>query len=792
MQKPAKKNLLKPVVHDGSAQAVLGQILELAQLYKSEADVNKILDLMVSRIASILKADVCSLYLVEPQASEAILVATVGLNKESVGKVRMKIGDGLVGKTLEWLKPVSVANVKKSRSFKYFPESGEELYASFLAVPLIYNRNPVGALVIQHKKSRVYPAKLVNLLIGLAVPALNVIERIRILGTLEQISQKGEGEFAPGSVSSLLKKPENITFRGIAASPGIAIGKVSLFRKSREVLEFEKPKGPIDPDVEKMRLLEAFRWVEEEIRSVQKRAKDRFGLEELSIFEAYRMVLEKGSFREEILKKIDEKKTAVEAVKSVIDRYVEELNQAKDEYIRERLYDIQDLGRKLTDFLIFGAEISQNTFEVKEEAILFSEAFSISDFVDLDLEKTKGLLSSSGGASSHLAILAESLGIPTVLGLGSFGDLVCENDSVIMDGETGMVILNPFAPVVEAYKKENKADEETRKNYLKSSTQKVFLKGSKTRITVGANLGLVTQISHVLQNGAEEIGLYRTELPFLVSRSLPTEEEQEALYTRVLKEMDGKPVTIRTLDIGGDKYLPYLSLPKEENPFLGWRSIRISLEREDLFRIQLRALIKASVHGNLKIVFPMISSIEEIKRAKAIFMDVKREIKGQGMSLPKIPVGIMLEVPSAVEIIDLFAPEVDFFSVGTNDLTQYTLAVDRNNPKVAKLYNPLHPAILRMLKRIVTVCSKAEKKVTVCGEMAAQPLTLLALLALGVENISLGAPLIPKIKALIQRLDAREIKALHDDILNLETAEKIEKTLRKFFDQKTLGEFLPS
>lgn len=777
-------------IHSLSSQDVVSEILDLGELCHGQEDVKKILDLLVEKITGIMRTDVCSIYLIDTSSKKVVLRATKGLNPSAVGRVQMDVGEGLAGKTLEWLKPVSLASGKKSKMFKYFPDTGEEQFSSYLSVPLIYNRRPIGVLVVQNKKATRFSQRSAHLLMTLAIPAVNVIEKAKLLGTFGKV-YSGREEAAPGPLSITMRRKKGLRHRGIGASPGIAIAKIKVLKSRPRITYLPTREEVIHADVEQMRVLEAFRWVEEEVRATQKKAEKKFGMEELSIFDAYTMVLESDPFKEQIIEEIDNGKSALQAVEFIINRYTEELSQADDEYIRERAYDIQDLGRKIVDRLLYGSDIPKKETKLDEEMILVSDFWSISDFVEMDTKNTKGILSPTGGASSHIAILAESMGIPAVLGLSSFTDTIHADDMVVMDGSSGMVIVNPDTPTIDAYYRESQEDFRAQKKYKKAAKKKTKPIGGKN-VVIGANMGMLAHLQIAIDNGAEEIGLYRTEFPFLIRRNLPTEEEQFDLYRSVLETMKNKPVCIRTLDIGGDKYLPYLNLPHETNPFLGWRSIRISLEREDLFRIQLRAMLRASAYGRLRMLFPMISSIEEIRRVNEIVADVKKELKDEGKPFAKkVPIGIMIEVPSAVVIAEFLIKEVDFFSIGTNDLIQYTLAVDRNNAHVANLYNPLHPAVLRAIKKTVDVANKAKKPLGVCGEMAGQALGVTLLVGMGVNCLSMSAPLTAKIKSFVSQLKYLQARRLANRVLKMDSAKEITDLVEQSIRHWGLAEYLP-
>lgn len=781
---------MRPKIHSIDAkESVMAEILNLGLLCQDTKDIHRVLDLLVEKIAHIMSADVCSLYIVEPKTHELVLRASKGLNKAAVDRVRLKPSEGLVGKTLEWQRPVSISMAKRSKSFKYIPETGEEQYSSFLSVPLIYNRLSVGVLVVQNSKAREYSKAQIHLLMSLGIPTVSVIERAKLIGTLDQLAS-GAGA-SPFENRQREISHENMMMQGIGASPGIAIAPVTVIRRKQRFDRRSVESKVHHPEIEKVRVLEAFRWVEEEIKHIQEKAQKKLGLEELSIFEAYSMVLQSEPFKEQILAEINNGLSALQSVDKVIAKYADELSQAEDEYLRERTYDIEDVGRKITDHLLFGSDLPQQLTHIQDETILASEYWSISDFVEMDIEKVKGILCTTGGATSHIAILVESLNLPAVLGLSNLMETISDGDRVILDGSSGVVMLHPSDAVVETYKKEAARGEVVQQRYVELAQKTIRPKGGK-RITVGANLGMVAHLERMHAYQADYIGLYRTEFPFLIRRNLPTEEEQVHLYEKIVDSAEGKVVTFRTLDIGGDKYLPYLKLPQEVNPFLGWRSIRISLDRPDLFKIQLRAFYRAAQRGRVRILFPMISSVEEIKRVKSIVKDIKTELRAQDIKIPaRIPIGIMIEVPAAAEMASALIREVDFFSIGTNDLTQYTLAVDRNNQKVAKLFSPFHPAVLRTIARVSAVAHRARKPVGVCGEMAAHPFGAALIIGMKIVEMSMSVPQIPRIKSLILSLDQREVSRLTKKVLKMDDTNAILGELERFFVSHDLQEYLP-
>jgi len=416
--------------------------------------------------------------------------------------------------------------------------------------------------------------------------------------------------------------------------------------------------------------------------------------------------------------------------------------------------------------------------------VLVAEELTLSDLCRVDHTELKGIVLASGGATSHASILAKSFEIPTVVGV-EHAELVRQGDEVTVDGNSGVVYVNPGMEVVREY---NRLDREYRTFHrnLEGIHDLLAETSDGVRVSLCANVGLLGDLVFARRHGAEGVGLYRTEVPFLNYRDFPGEDEQLDLYRRVLIEMEGKPVTIRTLDLGPDKYPPYLRLPQEENPYLGWRSIRISLEMSDLFKVQLRAILRAGAHGPVRILFPMISSVEEILQVKELLTQVKEELQQEGKVFdPWMPVGAMIEVPAAVWLADRLAKEVDFFSIGTNDLIQYILAVDRNNRKVAPLYEPLHPAVLTAIASAVQAAKRAGKRVSMCGEMAADPLCTLVLLGMGLDELSMEPFFVPVIKRLIRSLSYVAAQRLTQDVLQMETVQEVKGHL--FKELKQLG-----
>ncbi|SES96890.1 phosphoenolpyruvate--protein phosphotransferase [Natronincola peptidivorans] len=568
-------------------------------------------------------------------------------------------------------------------------------------------------------------------------------------------------------------------FRGIGASPGIAIGKALVYKK--EVLNIEKRKIE-NAEKEQERFQNAIESTKLQLEEIKIETEEKLGLDKAAIFEAHIMVLDDPGLVEEVNNKIEQEKISADyAVNEVIKTFIAIFEGMEDEYMRERAADIRDVGTRLLKNLL-GIE-SINLATLSEEVILVAHDLTPSDTAMMNKEKVLGFITDIGGKTSHTAIMAKSLEVPAIVGLNNITKEVKNGDIIVFDGEAGIGYINPDVKKSETFQKKQSNFKASRRELLILKEKPTITEDGR-RIELAANIGTPKDVQEVLKKGAEGIGLYRTEFLYMDRNSLPSEEEQFQAYREVLEKMQTKPVIIRTLDIGGDKELPYLNLPKEMNPFLGYRAIRICLDQPEIFKIQLRALLRASVYGNLKIMYPMISSVEEVRGAKEILDKVKKELDSEGIAYKTtIPVGIMMEIPAAAIIGDLLIKEVDFFSIGTNDLIQYTIAVDRMNEKISSLYNPFHPAILRKIKMIIDHAHEAGKWVGMCGEMAGDLTIIPILLGLGLDEFSMSASSILPARRLLGELSYKEMKEVAEEALTLSTAEEI----KNYIYRKTSG-----
>lgn len=574
-----------------------------------------------------------------------------------------------------------------------------------------------------------------------------------------------------------------IKLKGIAASPGIGIGKVLVLGKE----ELVPPKLKIsheDIAREIYRLEEALIETRKEISLLQKKILNELGFDHAKVFEAHLLVLEDRVLIEDIIQQIKTKKINVEyAFAQSIKKYIDTLLRLEDEYLRERVIDIEDVARRvLRKFL---KKEAVNLHDLKEKVVIVSHDLPPSQTASLPKENVLGFITDVGGRTSHTAIIARSLSIPAVVGLEVATQNIRSEDRVIVDGFEGLVFVNPTEKILKDYhRKLSKATKDIKAVHV--SKIKASTKDNK-EVIVSANIELPEELSLVEEYGAEGIGLYRTEYMFLGRRQLPSEEEQFKAYLNVAKRMKPYSVIVRTIDIGGDKFLSQPQVPTEMSPFLGWRAIRFCLARPDIFKAQLRAILRASCEENIKVMFPMISGIEELRAAKKTLEDCKAELRKEGKPFDeRISVGTMIEVPSAAITADDLAKESDFFSIGTNDLIQYSLAVDRANEKVAYLYEPGHPAVLRLIKDVIDVAHANNIWVGMCGEMAGEPLFAFLVLGLELDELSMTPPRVPKIKELIRNVAFEDAKGIAENALNLPTAKEVERFLQEEI-KKILG-----
>ena len=764
---------------------------DISTLISHSQDIQESLKSIVAIVADRMETEVCSLYILERQKNRLTLCATMGLDQESVGKVSMGTDEGLTGLVIQQMSPVMAVDAQAHPRYKYFPETGEERFHSFLGVPLIEKRMPLGVLVVQTSRRREFSRDELRLLKAISSQVSSIIVQARLLDSLKD-KERERKEYQKRLVDALRRLrtyegkhrervSRGITHKwrgrvtGLSVAPGFGRGTAYVL-KPRMDLSAVKKEHAKNPKKELERLRAAVERGIEQVHQLKGRMRAVISREEGALFDVHRLILEDRSLIGQIEAKIRKEEVVAEyAVSNVFEQYLQSFSQIEDEYLRERGGDVKDVAHRLLENL---SGMKEREVILPKDSVLVAEDLSPADLTLLEGDHFRGIALSTGGVTSHASILAKSFEIPTVVAVEGLLESVQQGDSLIVDGNSGVVYINPSQEVVREY-------DRLEQEYLALNRELGELRDLPAetldghRVSLYANVGLLSDIALAHLHGAQGIGLYRTEIAFLTHHDFPGEEEQYALYRRVVEGMKGKPVTIRTLDLGADKYPVYVRRPgAEPNPFLGWRSIRISLEVVEIFKPQLRAILKAGASGRIRLLIPMVSSLEELLKVKEILAQVKEELEREEVPFDhQIELGIMVEIPSAVQLATRLIREVDFFSIGTNDLVQYLLAADRSNPKVAGLYEPLHPAVLAALMHVVDAAKKEGKRVGMCGEMAGDPLCALLLLGMGLEEFSMGSLYIPVIKKIIRSVTYQAAKTSAQIVLQMDTVAEIKRYL---------------
>jgi phosphotransferase system enzyme I (PtsP) len=762
--------------------ALIEEISAIAGEY--QADLRETLDLIVERISEQMECEVCSLYLFDPQRQRLVLRATVGLERESVGRVSMRPSEGLVGLVIESGAPVMVPDAISHPRYKYFPETGEERYHTFLGVPVHEGREkPIGVLVAQTLARRKFTKSEIRLLAAAAAQIAQVMSHFRLRETLATKEKEREEyrrrmieanrqlkDYEKVGGKARIKTPVKVRrprLVGLPAAPGFAQGAAHVVGTFLSTID--RNQRARDPKAELRRLDDAVERSRTEIAALRARMAPLMPESDLKIFDGHRLILEDPEFVGRIRDTIEKGYSAESALFRVIDELSAQMLAVADGYLRERATDFRDVGHRVLRHL--RQEERRGAFARK--TIIVAEELTLSQLTLVSHDNLAGIVLQSGGVTSHAAILARSFEIPTVVGVEHLMESVVEGDTIVVDGNSGVVYVNPGAEIEKDYQGLTRRYEAFKRELMENGTEPTATRDGH-RVMMLANIALLADIHLAMHYGAEGVGLLRSEFSFLTYEDFPDEEQQLALYSRMLEAAGRKLVTIRTLDIGADKYPPYMRVPREENPFLGWRSIRISLEMAGLFKVQLRAILRAAARYNVRILFPMISSLEELRRARELLAEAQHELFKEGIEHnPEIEVGIMVEVPSAVWLAPRLAREVDFFSIGTNDLIQYLLAADRNNPKVAHLYEAFHPAVISAISEVVNVARAADKEVGICGEMASDPLATLLLVGMGLDELSLSPLFIPVVRRLVREVDFQTARLIARETLQMASVQEI-------------------
>ncbi|MBU2318026.1 MAG: phosphoenolpyruvate--protein phosphotransferase [Gammaproteobacteria bacterium] len=749
---------------------MLSLLRRITQEVTAAQSLSAALDIIVRRVRRAMRAEVCSIYLVDTNTKEYILMATRGLNADVAGNVSLKADEGLVSLVGRRAEPVNLEDAHIHPSFHYLKGSGEERYRSFLGVPIIHHRQVLGVLVVQHEDKRRFDEGEEAFLITLSAQLAGVIAHAEATGAITSIN--------PNAIPS----GSDFRYKGVPGSSGVAIGRgVVVFPPAD--LDVIPDRRTTDFDEEIQDFYQALDAVRQDIRRASNRISQHLSEDEKALFDVYLKILDDNSIAGEIVRKIKEGNWAQGALRQVIQAHIQQFNRMDDPYLRERASDLRDLGRRILSHL---QEKSPNVAErFSEPSIIIGEELTASMLGEIPIDKIKGLVSVMGSGNSHVAILARAMGIPTVMGALDLPYAQLDKVDLIVDGYLGKIFTYPSEALIENY--QQIVDEE---RLLEEEYETLKDLPCETldghRLSLFVNTGLSADIARSLDRGAEGIGLYRTEVPFMVRDRFPTEAEQVVIYRQQLEGFAPSPVTVRTLDIGGDKALPYFPI-NEANPFLGWRGIRVTLDHLEIFMAQIRAMIKASAGlYNLKIMLPMISNVAEVEEALALIRRGYAEVKEEGYDVKMPQVGVMIEIPAAVYQVKELAELVDFLSVGSNDLTQYLLAVDRNNPRVADLYNSFHPSVLRALLSIVDQVRDEGVGLSVCGEMAGDPMGAILLMAMGYDVLSMSSTSLPKVKAVIRNISMEQAQAMLSEVMKLSHAEAVTQTMTRLMREANI------
>ncbi|WP_339732113.1 phosphoenolpyruvate--protein phosphotransferase [uncultured Pseudomonas sp.] len=751
---------------------MLNTLRKIVQEVNAAKDLKAALGIIVQRVREAMGSQVCSVYLLDPESNRFVLMATEGLNKKAIGKVSMAPNEGLVGLVGTREEPLNLEHASEHPRYRYFAETGEERYASFLGAPIIHHRKVMGVLVIQQKEQRQFDEGEEAFLVTMSAQLAGVIAHAEATGSIRGLGRQGKGI-------------QEAKFIGVPGSPGAAVGTAVVVLPPAD-LEVVPDKTVDDIAAELALFNDALEGVRSDMRALSARMATQLRPEERALFDVYLMMLEDAALGNEVVKVIRTGQWAQGALRQVIGEHINRFELMDDAYLRERASDVKDLGRRLLAYL---QQARQQTLVYPDNCILVSEELSPAMLGEVPEGKLVGLVSVQGSGNSHVAIFARAMGIPTVMGVVDLPYSKIDGIQLIVDGYHGEVFTNPSEVLCKQY-----AEVVEEERQLAQGLDALRALPCETldghRMPLWVNTGLLADVKRAQERGAEGVGLYRTEVPFMIKERFPSEKEQLAIYREQLAAFHPLPVTMRSLDIGGDKALSYFPI-KEDNPFLGWRGIRVTLDHPEIFLVQTRAMLKASEGlNNLRILLPMISGIQELEEALHLIHRAWGEVRDEGTDVPLPPVGVMIEIPAAVYQVRELARQVDFLSVGSNDLTQYLLAVDRNNPRVADLYDFLHPAVLQALRLVVAGAHAEGKPVSICGEMAGDPACAVLLMAMGFDGLSMNATNLPKVKWLLRQISLGKAQELLSQVMNIDNPQVIHSTLQLALRNLGLGRMI--
>lgn len=729
------------------------------------------LQIIVRRVRDAMGTEVCTVYMRDPVTGRFVFCATEGLNPEQVGVASLAPGEGLVGLVAEREEPVNLENAEQHPRFQFLPDIGEERFHSFLGVPIIHQRDVLGVLVVQQAQQRRFDESEEAFLVTMSAQLAGVIAHAQVTGAVAEETLAGGG--APAK------------FSGVPGAPGIAIGTAVVVSPIADLYAVPRREAR-NRRAELRAFKEALDCVRADIQSVADNLGGELSPEDHALFDVYLGILDDSAIGAEVAAQIKAGQWAQGALSQVMIEHIRHFERIEHSYLKERAVDIKDLGTRVLAYLQ-AADKEVRTFP--EQTILVGEELTASSLGEIPRQCLAGLISVRGSGNSHVAILARAMGVPTVMGAVDLPFTRLQDRELIIDGYNGTVHLNPPPEVKQRFQQVLDEDQALSRD-LESLRDEPCVTLDGKRMPLWVNTGLIEDVGRSLEQGAEGVGLYRTEIPFLMRERFPSEEEQRQIYRNQLEAFAPKPVTMRTLDIGGDKALPYFPI-EEDNPFLGWRGIRVTLDHPEIFLAQIRAMLKANAGlANLRIMLPMICNVSELEEALDLIRRSHRELLQEGVQGELPPVGVMVEVPAAVYQARALARRVDFLSVGSNDLTQYLLAVDRNNTRVADLYHSLHPAVLQALAAVAEAARCEGKPIGICGELAGDPEGAVLLLAMGYDMLSMNATSLPKVKKALRNIDLGEAHSLLQEVMEMEDAASVHRRMERFLTEHGMEKFI--
>ncbi len=737
----------------------------------NEADnLDEALSLIVHEVRAAMATEVCTVYLRDRTSQRLVFRATEGLNPNKVGQFSLGMEEGLVGWVAGRGELLNLDDAMNHPSFQLVPGLGEENFNTFMGAPIIHQRDLLGVLVVQQSAIRRFGDDEEAFLITVSAQLAGVIAHAEVSGAATDLAPASDG----------------ITrISGIPGSPGIGIGTGVFVSPTADLMAVPSRQAPNRKDE-----LRAFRGalarVRDDIEVVAENLRDELSPEDHALFGVYLNILDDSTLGGEVAALIKSGEWAQGALSQVMIKHIRHFERMEHSYLRERAVDVRDLGTRVLTYL---QDDEQDRREWPEQTILVAEEITASALGEVPRERLVGVVSLRGSGNSHAAILARGMGVPAVMGATDLPYNRLGDKKLVVDGYNGRVYINPHPNALVRF--QQLVDEDrVLSEELATLTREPCETLDGYRIPLWVNTGIVADLQRALENGAEGVGLYRTEVTFLLRDRFPSEEEQRHLYREQLEAFAPAPVTMRTLDIGGDKSLPYFPI-EEDNPFLGWRGIRVTLDHPEIFLAQVRAMLKANEGlGNLRILLPMISSVEELEESLELIRRCHNEVVSEGYSQPFPPIGVMIEVPSAVFLAPALAARVDFLSVGSNDLTQYLLAVDRNNARVADLYHPLHPSVIGALRTIVSAAHGAGKTVSICGELAGDPRSVALLIALGFDQLSMNAANVPRVKKVVRSITHTEAQAALAKVEGLCTAAEVGAVVDELIERRGLERYI--